>query len=194
MTAITAKDPELHGKAALLGGVLFLVVTTLLAAQETSLEQLPGLRERALIMRVVSRVVERNQQVVWDSENTNVTMPGRPVGVNLVGTDLVVVVQFTPFLGPDGNHTLVAQSQIWVNVPGEGMSFQTTMQTIPWGFGELVYFFPLGPTRSDDEAHIEIQLLLEPYTRPRDDETRPRQPQSDGTPNPNRVGPRANPR
>jgi hypothetical protein len=166
-----------------------------LAAQETSLEQLPGLRERALIMRVVSRIVEQNQQVVWNSENTSITMPGRPVGLKLVGSDLVVAVQFTPFLSPGGGrHTLVAQGQIWINVPGEGMSFQATMQTIPLEFGELVYFFPLGSVRSQDEAQIEIQLVLEPYAG--GDETRFRQgrPEGSSSANTGRGGSRANSR
>jgi len=164
MSTIASKDLILHNKAALLGGILFFVFSTALMAQETSSEQIPGgLRERAMIVRVSSRIVEQNQQVVWDSEATNITIPGRPVGLKLVGSDLVVVVQFTPFLRSTGQHTLVAQSQIWVNVPGEGMSFQTAMQTIPFEFGQLVYFFPLGPARSQDAAHIEIQLILEPY-------------------------------
>ena len=193
MTAIATKvckDRGLQGKTALLGGILFLSVSAALVAQDASLEQLPGLRERALIMHVVSRIVEQNQQIVWNSENTSITMPGRPVGLKLVGTDLVVAVQFTPFLRPNGRHTLVAQGQIWINVPGEGISFQTTMQTIPLEYGEQIYFFPLGSMRSQDEAHIEIQLVLEPYAGA-EARTRQEGPPSD---NPGRGGTRANSR
>ena len=144
------------------GAVLF-GAAAILGAQETSLEDLPGLRERAVVVHMVSRIVEQNQQVVWDSEISRVTIPGRPVGLRLEGADLVVMVQFTPFLRPDGQHFLVAQSQILINIPGEGMSYQTTLQTIPLAFGEEVYFFPLGSMDADDEARIEIQLALEPY-------------------------------
>ena len=191
MTIAASKDMVTQGKSILFGGILLLAINTVLAAQEASLEQLPGLRERAVVMHVVSRVVEQNQQVVWNSENTSVTMPGRPVGLKLVGNDLVVAVQFIPYLRPGGQHTLVAQGQIWINVPGEGISFQTTMQTIPLEFGELVYFFPLGSMRSQDEAHIEIQLILEPFAE--DSALRPRH---EGPPSGNsgRGGARANPR
>jgi hypothetical protein len=127
--------------------------------------ELPGIRERAMVMHIVSRIVEENQNVVWDSENMRVTIPGRPVGLKLLGEDLVVAVQFTPFLRPNGQLTLVAQGQIWKNVPNEGISYHTTMQTIPLEFREQVYFFPLGSVREQHEAHIEIQLVLEPYTR-----------------------------
>ena len=134
------------------------------ATQETSLEDLPGLRERAVVVRMVSRIVEQGQQVAWDSENTRVTIPGRPVGIKLVGSNLVASVQFTPFLRPNGRHILVTHGQIWVNIPGEGMSYHTTMQTIPLEFWEQVYFFPLGPAKDNDSAMIEIQLVLEPYS------------------------------
>lgn len=153
-------------RAIFLGGILFFPVQTSLTAQGTSLEELPGLRERAVVMSIISRIVEQNQQVVWNSENTSITIPGRPVGLKLVGADLVVAVMFTPFLRQDGHHTLVAQGQIWINIPNEGMSYHTTMQTIPVEFGEEVYFFPLGSMETNDEASIEIQLVLEPYSGP----------------------------
>lgn len=151
-------------RAVFLGSVLFFTVYSAIGAQEGSLGELPGLRERAVVMSIISRIVEQNQQVVWNSENTRVTIPGRPVGLKLVGADLVVAVMFTPFLRPSGHHTLVAQGQIWINIPNEGISYHTTMQTIPVEFGEQVYFFPLGSMEAKDEASIEIQLMLEPYS------------------------------
>ncbi|MDR0497395.1 MAG: hypothetical protein LBH42_07260 [Treponema sp.] len=179
-------------------GILFFMVGTTLSAQESSLEQVPGLRERAVVMRIISRIVEQNQEVVWDEENTQLTIPGRPVGIKLVGSDLVVAVQFTPFLRPDGRHLLVAQGQIWINIPNQGISYHTTMQTIPLEFREQVYFFPLGSMRAPDEARIEIQLALEPYHRlnegaePRSDSSSPeRGRRSEGPPvNPGRNVPR----
>jgi hypothetical protein len=152
-----------HKKTVFLGGIIFLSAAALLCAQETSLEKFPGLRERAIVMRIVSRIVEQNQQVVWNAENAKVTIPGRPVGLKLVGANLIVAVQFTPFLRQGGQHILVAQGQIWINVPNEGIRYHSSMQTIPLEFGEQVYFFPLGSTQTSDEASIEIQLMLQPY-------------------------------
>ena len=134
------------------------------ATQETPLEELPGLRERAVVVRMISRIVEQNEEVVWNSETSSVTIPGRPVGLKLVGSNLVASIQFTPFLRPNGKHTLVTQGQIWINAPNEGISYHTTMQTIPLEFREQVYFFPLGSMEAQDEARIEIQLVLEPYS------------------------------
>ena len=168
-------------RAALFGFIVFFGVLKSLSAQDaalqepSSLEELPGIRERAVIMRMVSRIVEENEQVTWNSENAKATIPGRPVGLKLVGANLVVAVQFTPFLRPQGQHVLVAQAQVWVDVPGEGIRYYTTMQTIPLQFREQVYFFPLGSMEQHDEAHIEIQLVMEPFSGRRHPERTPRE-------------------
>ena len=161
---MTDRVIKVRTRICLLSGLFFITSLTALNAQETSLDEVPGLRERAVVMNIISRIIEQNQQVVWNSENTRVTIPGRPVGIKLVGANLVVAVMFTPFLRPNGRHTLVAQGQIWINVPDEGISYHTTIQTIPLEFGEEIYFFPLGSMDTKDEAQIEIQLVLEPYS------------------------------
>jgi hypothetical protein len=146
---------------------LFLAAGALVSAQESSLEQLiPGLKDRAVILDIVARVVEQNHEEVWNETNSKVTIPGKPVSLKLIGENLVVMVQFTPYLGlgNKGQNILVAQGQIWVNVPNEGIRYQTTMQTIPLEYGEQIYFFPLGRVSSANEARIEIQLELRPYS------------------------------
>ena len=176
------RSKNCFNKAVVFGLTIFLAALQTISAQESapepvlesSLEELPGIRERAVMMRMVSRIVEQNQQVVWNSENSRATMPGRPVGLKLVGSNLVVAVQFTPFLRPHGRHVLLAQGQIWVNVPDEGIRYYTTMQTIPIKFREQIYFFPLGSMETKDEAHIEIQLVMEPYSGRRHSANPPR--------------------
>ncbi|MDR0512393.1 MAG: hypothetical protein LBG93_04755 [Treponema sp.] len=154
----------LRWKTAFLKGILLFTVGTAISAQETLLEELPVLKDQAVVMRIVSRIVEQNEQVVWNSENSRVTLPGRPIGLKLVGTNMVVTVQFTPVLQPNDRHILVAQGQIWINIPGEGMRYHTMIQTIPLVFDQEVLFFPLGSMESRDEAFIEIQLVVRPYT------------------------------
>jgi hypothetical protein len=146
------------------GGLLFLAASASVMGQEPGLEELlPGLRDRAVVLDIVARVVEQNQEEVWNSANSKVTIPGRPVGLKLVGANVVVEVQFTPYFHRNGRSMLVAQGQIWVNVPNEGIRYQTTLQTIPMDFGEQVYFFPLGSAGSPQDARIEIMLELRPY-------------------------------
>jgi hypothetical protein len=37
------------------------------------------------------------------------------------------------------------------------------MQTIPLEFGEEIFFFPLGSLDGQDDARIEVKLVLHPY-------------------------------
>ena len=163
INASIARSP--NNRLAFFGLILILISSGGLGAQETVLEELPGLRENAVIVRIVSRIVEQNQRVVWNSVNSQVTITGRPVGLQLVSSELVVSVQFTPFLKESGRHTLVTKAQIWMSTPNEGISYHTTMQTIQLGFMEQVYFFPLGSMQVQEGSKIEIQLALEPYDR-----------------------------
>ena len=148
----------------LAGSVLFLALRTAAGAQDFLEDEIPlGLRDRAIIMEIATRIVEQDEEVVWDSENTRVTISGRPVGLQLVGTNIIIVVQFTPYIRPRGGNFLVAQGQIWIHIPNEGMSFHTCMETIPMEFNELIYFFPLGSTESENDSQIEMQIVLHPY-------------------------------
>jgi hypothetical protein len=173
---------RVHSWLGLFGGFLFLTAgAAVIQAQEPSLEDLlPGLKERAVVLDIVARIVEKNQEEVWNAANSKVTIPGRPVGLKLVGANVVVAVQFTPYRLRNGHNILVAQGQIWINVPNQGIRYQTTMETIPIEFGEQIYFFPLGSLNTHDDARIEIRLELRPYT---EDQPVPagRQDQNSGT-------------
>jgi hypothetical protein len=162
----------------LCGSLLFLAARG--TAQEPSLEELlPALKERAVVLDIIARVVEKNQQEVWHSVNSKVTIPGKPVSLRLVGANILVIVQFTPYLRGNGNNLLVAQGQIWVDIPQQGIHYQTTIQTIPLEFGERIYFFPLGSVDSEDEDHIEIQLELRPYAQQAKEPAEPQEAQRD---------------
>ena len=157
--------PLFSSRFVLVSGFLFFAARAVVPAQEPSLEDLlPGLRERAVIMDIVARIVEQNQEIVWNSENSRVTIPGRPVGLKLLGANVVVAVQFTPYFRADGLNFLVAQGQVWIEVANKGISYQATTKTIPLEFGEQIYFFPLGSSAdSRNDPRIEIQLVLHPY-------------------------------
>ncbi|GHV82084.1 hypothetical protein AGMMS49991_06420 [Spirochaetia bacterium] len=177
--------PENRGgrfsRLTLLGSLFLIAANAAVSAQEWPVELLPQLKDRAVVLDIVARVLEQDQTVVWNQANSRVTIPGRPVGLKLVGDNVVVAVQFTPYRRQNGSIVLVAQGQIWVDVPNQGISYQTTMQTIPMEFGEPVYFFPLGSAKPG-ESRIEIRIELQPYT-----EASPELPQVEG-PGETRVG------
>jgi hypothetical protein len=147
----------------LFGIFFFLTVNAgIYAADPPSTEIPPSLRYRAIVMDINTRVVERNQMVVWNETNQRITISGSPVNVRLVGANVAIALQVTPFIRRQGN-VLVAHGQIFIEVPNEGIRYHTSIQTIPMNFGEPIYFFPLGPA-SQDSAAIEIALTLRPYS------------------------------
>ncbi|MDR1216864.1 MAG: hypothetical protein LBK25_09295 [Treponema sp.] len=143
-----------------LGAFLLLPARTALSQDIESL--LPGLRDKAIVIDITARILENDNEEVWNSKSSKVTIPGKAVSIKLVGANIVVIAQFTPYLRRDGRNILVAQGQIWVDVPHEGMRYQATMQTIPIIFGEEVYFLPLGSSNPNGSV-IEILLRLHPY-------------------------------
>ena len=124
---------------------------------------IPRFRGRALVLEINARVVEQNETVIWNESHQKTTLPGQPVGIKLVGSNLVVVAQFTPYVRRGVQKFLVAQGQIWMEIPGQGIRYHTSMKTIPLEFGEPIYFFPLGPQGPEDTARIEVMLTLYPY-------------------------------
>ncbi|MDR0464233.1 MAG: hypothetical protein LBG94_03845 [Treponema sp.] len=116
------------------------------------------LRRRALVIDIDARVLTDENVIIWNQVERKIAIPGSPVGIRMVGSNVVVGVQFTPFIRAQGN-VLVAQVQIWIDT-GNGVSYNTSIQTIPIDFNEPIYFFPLGASNSS----IEMLLTVNPYS------------------------------
>lgn len=144
-------------------GAALLLLAAAVTAQENSTDIINAMKDRAVVLDLTARVVERDVTETWNSETSKVTIPGRPVTLRLVGANVVVAVQFTPYKKEDGKNILVAQGQVWVTTKDEGILYYTSIQTIPIEYGERVFFFPLGQRKDDQRARIEVQLVLTPY-------------------------------
>lgn len=129
------------------------------SAEEPSLGQ--GTRRQALSLNIESRVLQ-DKVVVWSETNQNVSMPGVPVAVQLGGSNVVVVAQFTPYTRRDGN-VLVVQGQIWIAENNGVVTYYTSMQTFPMTFGEPIIYFPLGGSSENLNPSIEIRITVNPY-------------------------------
>jgi hypothetical protein len=123
-----------------------------------------ALRDRAIVLHMVTSVLENKDTVVWNSDSYKVTIPGRPVGLKVVGENIAVSVQFTAYPRRNGRGVLVAQGRVWIDVPEQGMQYKTVMQTVPLKYGEQVFFFPLGSGEEPDNARIRIQIEMTRYT------------------------------
>jgi len=152
----------------LLSIFLVFAVSTVNAQNFQGTERLPGIGRQALNVDVNARIIEGGQRIVWNESNSKITIPGNPVGIQLVGSNIVVVAQFTPFIRPDGN-VLVAQGQIWLVEEDNTVNYYTSIQTIPMEYGEQIFFFPLGSSQNLSPS-IEIIVTVNPYN----DGTNPR--------------------
>jgi len=121
---------------------------------------MPEFRKQALVLDINARALE-NEEVIWNDVHQKITIPGTPVDLRLVGSNIIVAIQFTPFIRRDGN-VMVAQGQIWIKDPEKGVSYYTSIQTFPMKFDEPIYFFPLGAS-SPLNSSIEIKLTVNPY-------------------------------
>jgi len=140
---------------------VFAASVPLYAQDQEAGGMVPGLRRRALVLDISARVLEEEEVVIWNETHRKLTIPGSPVGIKLVGSNIIVAIQFTPFIRRGGN-VLVAQGQIWIEDPEKGITYYTSIQTIPMEFNEPIYFFPLG-TSQHLTASIEIMLTVNMY-------------------------------
>ncbi len=107
----------------------------------------------------VGRGPERAQP--WQSDSVKYAVPGTPVPFKLVGSNLAVILQITPFTNADGKGvTLFAQGQVWIKPAEGGFSYHTTVDTLSVDYGEPVFFFPLG-IGSSGKASLRLEIVVQ---------------------------------
>jgi hypothetical protein len=155
----------LRGVNALLCATAFtgLLSVSPLAAQEAGAEGFDVSKYKAMTVSIVARISDKSRpELDWKSESSKVTIPGRPVGVKLVGANIIVLVQLTPYFTETNAIVLVAQGQVWIADPRSGLDYRTSLKTIPASFGEKLFFFPLGVSQDEADARIELEIIVDP--------------------------------
>jgi hypothetical protein len=127
-------------------------------------DPLEYLKDDALAVNVVARVMDSGHETVWNMESTKMTISGRAVQVRLEGDNVLVLAHLIPYLNADNTILLVALGQVWA--PAEdrkGYKYYSTMKSLPITPGEKVFFFPFGMA-VDQKANVytlelEIQVV-----------------------------------
>ncbi|MDR2702626.1 MAG: hypothetical protein LBB72_09360 [Spirochaetaceae bacterium] len=132
-----------------------------LFAQELLLEELPALKDKAIVLKIDTKV-EENSKAVMNTSSSKITIPGRAVSIKLVGENLIIEIQFTPYLR-SGKYTLVAQSQIWIKISEKEVSYKTTNHSMSMDLGEQILYLPLGTASDSNTSRIELLLTLYRY-------------------------------
>jgi hypothetical protein len=133
-------------------------------------QELPdALKDKALVVHVTvivpaaaaeSGAASQDLGQPWEAQSTKYTVPGTPAPFKLVGSNIAVIVQITPFERDDGKGvTLIAQGQVWVKPPEGGLSYHTTIESLSVDYGETVLFFPLG-LDADGGAPIRLEISV----------------------------------
>ena len=136
----------------------------------------PGLQQKAVLVKILARVLSASDEELWKTECDKLTITGRPVSLKLVGANLAALVQFTPYLRRGVEWVLVAQGQIWIEKSETGIRYETNLKTIPVKIGEKISYFPIGASGRGGD-YIEIRLELVPYKAGTETETLPPLPE-----------------
>lgn len=155
-------------RCALWAGTLFFFVALGTQAQETAKEdKIPSaLRDKALSVLIAARILDENDAAIWEASANKHTIPGRAVMIKMVGTNLIILASFTPYLSSGSDdHILLAQGEVWAMADGGNVRYHSSVQTIPMKLGEMVYFFPLGTTAkavNSDRIVVTIEVIPDP--------------------------------
>jgi hypothetical protein len=132
-----------------------------LAAQE----ELPSGR---IIVRLSTRVVQEQTQVIWARETEKLTVYGQTVSVKLTGQNIIIFTRITPYYRDGETILVVAQGEVFYSFGGE-TNYYTTLKTLLVDLGETFLFFPLGQeeensagsqtAETDYFIEVEIQVL-----------------------------------
>ena len=151
-------------KASLLLALCLLLAGSL-AADEVE-EILKYLKDKALSVHIVARLLDRDEVSVWDAESRSLTIAGRAVKLRLVGDGILINTSITPFGGIEGSLLLVAQGEVVLSgAAQEGIRYESFLKSLPVKAGEKIIFFPLGIAvdSSTNIYTIQLEIELVPY-------------------------------
>lgn len=136
-------------------------------AADGNTDPLKYLKDDALSVNVVARIMDSGHETIWNMSSTKVTISGRAVQVRLEGDNVLVLANLIPYLNPDNSILLVALGQIWVpTADRKGYKYYSTMKSLPITPGEKVFFFPFGMA-VDQKANVytlELEIQVTRYT------------------------------
>lgn len=126
------------------------------------------LEGKAFTVHIVIRLLDSDEELVWDVEHTEVTVSGRALNVRLVGDDIVIDAFLAPFGSIESDLMIVAYGQLWfTDGPERGVRYESFMKSLPVELGERVILLPLGGVAVDSETNtyytIQLEIQLLPY-------------------------------
>ncbi len=98
----------------------------------------------------------------WTTVARRYTVTGAPVAIRLSGANIVIVVQVTPYDRGKQGLQIVAQGQVWLRGPDGAIAYHSAFESLDVGFGEPVYFFPLG-INADGTTALKVEIAVDHF-------------------------------
>ncbi|MBP7096617.1 MAG: hypothetical protein KBC36_11060 [Spirochaetia bacterium] len=137
-----------------------LALSAAAASAQNAITDIPeAFRDKALAVRVHTTVLRADAEP-WEDRSVKFTIPGTPIGIRLVSSDLIVYIQLTPYQSETGRLMLVTQGQVWIKDASSSVRYQTTLNTFPVALGEKIWFYPLG-IEGKGPAPIAVAITVE---------------------------------
>ena len=128
-----------------------------------SIESIPlSIRGEALAVSVKAMANYPDSQEPWQASDRKYTVPGTPVSVKMMGSDVAVMVSMTPYRTKEGTLFMIAQGQVWFRDADGTVRYRSTVDTVGVNFGEKLLFYPFG-VYPDGRAPLRIELVVDPY-------------------------------
>ena len=126
---------------------------------------LRSVRDDQLEIKVGLSLTQTEPFTNWNTKQSELTIPGRAVNVEVNGSNLRIRAVFTPYLGEDGELELVAQGQVWLDDGPEAPTrYVATYRSVPLSLGEKLLFFPLGVAEGvADEVTLKLEVEIVRY-------------------------------
>ena len=126
---------------------------------------LRSVRDDQLEIKVGLSLTQTEPFTNWNTQQSELTIPGRAVNVEVNGSNLRIRAVFTPYLGADGELELVAQGQVWLDDGPEAPTrYVATYRSVPLSLGEKLLFFPLGVAEGvADEVTLKLEVEIVRY-------------------------------
>jgi hypothetical protein len=162
---ITSQAVELNKKSFFL--IILIFFYSLVYSVDIN-DALKYLENRALSIKIITRIVDEQGDTIWDTEMSRITISGKSVKVKLSGVNLLVITDITPYIRNDSTILLVSQGEIWIGSSESGeMNHYSTIKSLPVSMGESALFFPLGVIKADDKKiyNIELEIQVNQHTR-----------------------------
>lgn len=132
-------------------------------AEPGSIEAIPlSIRGEALAVSVRAMVSHPDTKEPWQASERKYTVPGTPVSIKMMGSDVAVAISMTPYRTKDGKLFMIAQGQVWFRDADGTVRYRSTVDTVGVNFGEKLLFYPFG-VYANGEAPLRIELVVDPY-------------------------------